>query len=68
MNVYLFESKRMIKSSIGWIISLLLVSMLMFSFVFIAFKDSEQVMMELFSNFPPQFLKAFGSLRFQRNA
>ena len=60
MNIYLFELKSILKSCIYWSISILSVLIIFMVGVYPIFQDGSQQLVELFNNFPPEFLKAFG--------
>ncbi len=60
MNIYLFEIKGLIKACFWWIFSIIAVLVIFMTAVYPMFQDGSKELVELFNNFPPEFLKAFG--------
>ena len=60
MNIYLFELKGTLKSCFWWIFSIIVVLIIFMIAVYPMFQEGSKELIDLFNNFPPEFLKAFG--------
>lgn len=60
MNIYLFEIKNILKSWFWWTFSIIIVLLIFMISVYPIFQDGGEELMELFKNFPPEFLTAIG--------
>lgn len=59
MNMYLFESKKRIKSALIWGISIV-ACMFMFMAIYPSFASDAELMETILANYPEEMLKAFG--------
>lgn len=60
MNIYLFEIKNILKSWFWWTFSIIIVLLIFMISVYPIFQDGGEELVELFKNFPPEFLTALG--------
>lgn len=60
MNIYLFEIKNILKSWFWWTLSIIIVLLIFMISVYPVFQDGGEELIELFKNFPPEFLTAIG--------
>jgi len=58
MNVYRFELKNILWTFMIWTVIILAVEMIFMIGLFPSFKESEDAVMAVFNNFPPQLLKS----------
>jgi len=60
MNIYLFELKNILKTCFWWTFSIIITLIVFMVLVYPVFQDGGAELIELFKNFPPEFLTAFG--------
>lgn len=59
MNIYLFESKKRLKSALIWSVSIVAV-MFLFMAIYPSFASDAEMMETILANYPEEMLKAFG--------
>ena len=60
MNIYLFELKKLFKSLLVWTASIFAVLILLMVFFYPAMMEGKKELVEIFSNYPPEMLRAVG--------
>ncbi len=60
MNIYLFELKSILKSCFWWTFNIIITLAVFMLAVYPVFQEGGEELVELFNNFPPEFLTAFG--------